>query len=380
MDSKKVFAIEVLRKAYDELMDVPLYFAYVYKKPTYDVCADTIRSCVRRYGIQFVVFDNLHFLVRSVSDQVREVSLITQNFKLLAEELGIPIILIARPRKGTNKIITNMDLKDCVTSGTSITLDKGETRIIKTLKDKKVDKYKVKSYNIKTGKVQYVVPEEVLHTGIKKCYKVRLKSGRLIELSENSLVYNGEKWIKICDLKIGDRILVDPKTKPTRKGITMNTGITHFPKGIRVWNEGLTKFDDSRIVSYDHNRVKRKIMKSNFNQTMRAVNPPIGTKYTNHGYILIYQPDWPSSLQKANHLKGYIYEHVYLMEKHLGRSLMENEVIHHIDGDKQNNKLENLLVVTGRGHKLLHWKENEFIHRLIREGKVYFDGKEFNLR
>jgi len=112
IDSKKAFVIEVLRKAYDELIDVPLYFAYVYKKPTYDVCADTIRSCVRRYGIQFVVFDNLHFLVRSVSDQVREVSLITQNFKLLAEELGIPIVLIARPRKGTNKIITNMDLKD----------------------------------------------------------------------------------------------------------------------------------------------------------------------------------------------------------------------------------------------------------------------------
>ena len=111
-NSKQIYTMEALGKAYHDLKDAPLYFAYVYKKPTYDVCADTIRSCVRRYGIQFLVFDNLHFLVRSITDQVREVSLITQSFKLLAEELGIPMVLIARPRKGANKIITNMDLKD----------------------------------------------------------------------------------------------------------------------------------------------------------------------------------------------------------------------------------------------------------------------------
>ncbi len=35
-----------------------------------------------------------------------------QGFKLLAEELAIPILLIARPRKTNNKIITNEDLKD----------------------------------------------------------------------------------------------------------------------------------------------------------------------------------------------------------------------------------------------------------------------------
>jgi hypothetical protein len=112
MDSKNVMSSDVLPQAYKELSPIPFYFAYIYKKPTFDKVADTIRACVRNYGIKLVVFDNLHFLCRSVSDQTREVSVVIQSLKLLAEELAIPIITIARPRKNTGKIISNVDLKD----------------------------------------------------------------------------------------------------------------------------------------------------------------------------------------------------------------------------------------------------------------------------
>lgn len=113
-NSREVENFEDLQKAAIRLKSTPMYLAYVYKKPSFDFVADTVRMCVRRYGIKFLVFDNLHFLVRSLSDQVREVSLITNNFKLLAEELGIPILLIARPRKlsSEGKPMTNLDLKD----------------------------------------------------------------------------------------------------------------------------------------------------------------------------------------------------------------------------------------------------------------------------
>lgn len=111
-DSKQVFNTEDLTKAYSEMQNLKLYLAYTYKKPTFDQVANTIRQCIRRYGIRLVVFDNLHFLCRSLTDQTREVSVIIQSFKLLAEELAIPILAIARPRKSTNKIITNLDLKD----------------------------------------------------------------------------------------------------------------------------------------------------------------------------------------------------------------------------------------------------------------------------
>jgi hypothetical protein len=52
-------------------------------------------------------------------------------------------------------------------------------------------------------------------------------------------------------------------------------------------------------------------------------------------------------------------EHRFLMEQHLGRKLDgRREQVHHIDGDKMNNSLENLMVVTPKQHAVLHgrWK------------------------
>lgn len=111
-DSRLCNDLNELLVSYKELKNVPFYLAYKYTKPNWDFVADTIRNCVRRYGIQFMVFDNLHFLCRSFTKQTEEVSVMSQNFKLLAEELAIPIMLIARPRKTSAKIISGEDLKN----------------------------------------------------------------------------------------------------------------------------------------------------------------------------------------------------------------------------------------------------------------------------
>jgi twinkle protein len=112
MDTSEVNQVRIVQQAFKDFSMMPFLFAYRYQKPNFEFCADTIRKCYSRYGLKFVVFDNLHFLVRSVTDQTREVSNIVQSFKLLAEELSIPILLIARPRKMVHPIITNQDLKD----------------------------------------------------------------------------------------------------------------------------------------------------------------------------------------------------------------------------------------------------------------------------
>lgn len=46
--------------------------------------------------------------------------------------------------------------------------------------------------------------------------------------------------------------------------------------------------------------------------------------------------------------------HRYIMEQHLGRTLSKDEIVHHIDGNKHNNSIENLVVMTNAEHSRLH--------------------------
>lgn len=105
-------------RAYRRLEDKPFYFGYNTKKLPVDGVIETIRLGCRRYGFQFVVFDNLHFLVRSTANQTQEIAYVSQQFKLLAEELQIPIMLIVHPRKVNNdRVATIDDLKDSSSIG-----------------------------------------------------------------------------------------------------------------------------------------------------------------------------------------------------------------------------------------------------------------------
>jgi KaiC/GvpD/RAD55 family RecA-like ATPase len=96
----------------------PLYLAHSYSFDEHTIF-DTIKESVQRYGIEIIVFDNLHFLVRS-SDQTSEVSIAIRNFKLLAEELVVPMIVIAHGRKmsGKSTRMSIEDLRDSSSIGT----------------------------------------------------------------------------------------------------------------------------------------------------------------------------------------------------------------------------------------------------------------------
>lgn len=49
-----------------------------------------------------------------------------------------------------------------------------------------------------------------------------------------------------------------------------------------------------------------------------------------------------------------VQEHRFLMEQHLGRKLLPGEVVHHINGDKLDNALSNLVVMEVSAHRREH--------------------------
>lgn len=76
-----------------------------------------------------------------------------------------------------------------------------------------------------------------------------------------------------------------------------------------------------------------------------------------NGYRVIYYPEHPRAMSSDN-WRGFVYEHIAVAEKYLGRAIRNNEVVHHLDQDRANNRHENLLVIERTQHRKLHvWLE-----------------------
>lgn len=65
------------------------------------------------------------------------------------------------------------------------------------------------------------------------------------------------------------------------------------------------------------------------------------------------------------------HEHRIAAEKKLGRPLKKGEVVHHIDSNKRNNDLSNLMVFpTQAEHAIWHAREREFFSVTLDHGEV----------
>lgn len=72
-----------------------------------------------------------------------------------------------------------------------------------------------------------------------------------------------------------------------------------------------------------------------------------GGKIELDGYIRIRVPNHPTASN------SYVLEHRHIMEQHLGRYLTKDEDVHHINGDKKDNRIENLQLIRHSKHSTL---------------------------
>lgn len=86
--------------------------------------------------------------------------------------------------------------------------------------------------------------------------------------------------------------------------------------------------------------------------------------YFENGYITEYKNGYNK--------KGNVKQHRRIMEEYLGRQLEPWEVVHHINGDKTDNRIENLKLMTRGEHSSLHRREEKA------SGKHLFGGYHNN--
>lgn len=77
-----------------------------------------------------------------------------------------------------------------------------------------------------------------------------------------------------------------------------------------------------------------------------------GTVIEPSGRVLLYTPGHPNTMRGV-----YVYRYRLVMEAHLGRYLLPDEIVHHKNGICNDDRLENLEITNRSEHATRHIKE-----------------------
>jgi HNH endonuclease len=67
-------------------------------------------------------------------------------------------------------------------------------------------------------------------------------------------------------------------------------------------------------------------------------------RISTHGYVFLYAPDHPRARDR------HVFEHIIVWEKAHNKSLPDGWVIHHLNGIRNDNRINNLIALPNRKH------------------------------
>jgi hypothetical protein len=78
-------------------------------------------------------------------------------------------------------------------------------------------------------------------------------------------------------------------------------------------------------------------------------------------YMYAVVPEHPNATSL-----GYVFEHRVVVENHLKRLLTVDEIVHHKNGEKKDNRIENLEVMDRIEHVRMHALERGFLNCILK--------------
>jgi superfamily II DNA or RNA helicase len=177
----------------------------------------------------------------------------------------------------------------------------------------------------------------VLDKGWRPVVQLTLKSGKTLRLTSDHEVATPRGFKRVDRLKPGAKVLTNGKPRCKRCGSTKNVRTTpSYP-----CRPGFPGY--CRTCIYRH---------------LRAKPTSIGGKHLDKdGYVRVSgMHDHPRSRG------GAVLEHQLVMEKKLGRHLRADEIVHHKNGEKADNRIENLELLTIGEHAKRHGREGGYRH------------------
>lgn len=209
-----------LSEAFGKLADAPMFI-----DDTPDVTMMEIRSKCRRlkqqHGLELVIVDYLQLMQspQHVESRVQEVAQFSRGMKILAKELNVPVIALSQlSRKPEDRVDHRPQLADlresgCVPGDTRVwRADTGEEVPIGELAATDEPDVWVWSvgadYRLTPARLAAAFP-----TGVKRVFRLRLRSGRRVTASANHPLLTFDGWTRLDELAVGSRVAV-PRQVP----------------------------------------------------------------------------------------------------------------------------------------------------------------------